>query len=120
MKRTVLLAALAFLSAAPPPASAKPTPVKRDVYEVRTRRELDAFEAKIEVLEAQARMLGVEARERAEERARDLRMRENGAERLLDALETSAGKARKDLHIRVDRSVRDLRAAYSQAVSKKP
>jgi hypothetical protein len=84
-------------------------------YRIKTRKELDVIQDKLAKLEVRAKTAQSDVRMRLESQNKTLRAKKADADRMLDQFETSAVDARRQLRVRLDRAVRDLKTSIHKA-----
>ncbi|MFI5350230.1 MAG: hypothetical protein ACHQ2Z_11845 [Elusimicrobiota bacterium] len=84
-------------------------------YRIQARKDLDVIGDKISKLELNAKAAGVEARSRLEAQVKSLHAKKADADRMLDKFESATDAARKELRIKLDRSLRELKKAVHKA-----
>lgn len=115
--KLILLAALAF--AAPALAApAEPPAEKKSEYVERVRTELDALGAKIDAMEAKAKVAGAEARAGMDRQLKDLKARRKAALREFSRLKRASGSAWADIRAGLEKGLADLRKELDKAEEK--
>jgi hypothetical protein len=124
MKRIMLAALIAGSAAWAAPALAAAATAGQDTsqtwedYRIKTRKELDALGDKIARLEASAKTAQSDVRMHMEAQNKAIRAKKAEADRLLGQFETAAVDARKDLRVKLDRAMRELRTSIHKAEAK--
>jgi hypothetical protein len=119
----VFLATPGFVRRAPAqvdagaPARAAET---REQYAARVERELRQLGTKIDELRQKAEAAGGKARDGSRRAVGELRVKKNALERRLRIVETSTGRAWRDLKSGVDEALGDLRKSLEKAKSRFP
>jgi len=119
--KTLMLAALiagSAIGAAPARAAA---PAQQDSrqswedYRIKARKDLDVLEDKIAKMESDARTAGADARMRLQTQAKTLRAKKTDADQIMGQLAMATEDARKELRVKLDRALRDLKKAVHKA-----
>jgi hypothetical protein len=84
-------------------------------YRIQARKDLDVLEDKIARLELNAKAAGAEARDRLQAQAKSLRAKKTDADRMLDKFEAATESARRELRVKLDRTLRELKKAVHKA-----
>jgi len=120
MKSLMLAALIAGSAAGAAPARAA-APAQQDSrqawedYRIRARKDLDVLEDKIAKLETDAKTAGADARMRLEAQAKTLRAKKADADRIMGQLALATEDARKELRVKLDHALRDLKRAVHKA-----
>jgi hypothetical protein len=84
-------------------------------YRIKTRKELDVIEGKIAKMESSAKTAQADVRMRLQAQNKTLRAKKADADRMLAQFETAAVDARRQLRVKLDRAVRDLKTSIRKA-----
>jgi ribosome-associated translation inhibitor RaiA len=120
MKKLILAALVAGSAVWAAPARAA-APAGQDSkqtwedYRIRTRKELDVIGDKIAKLEMSAKTAQADVRMHLDAQNKALRAKKSDADRMLNQFETAAAEARKELRVKLDRAMRDLKTSIHKA-----
>ena len=84
-------------------------------YRIQARKDLDVLEDRIAKLELNTKAAEAEARDRLQAQAQSLRAKKTDADRMFDSFETATETARRELRVKLDRALRDLKKAVHKA-----
>lgn len=119
--RNLMLAVLIAGSAAGAAPARAAAPAGQDSsqtwedYRIKTRKELDVIEGKIAKMESSAKTAQADVRMRLQAQNKTLRAKKADADRMLAQFETAAVDARRQLRVKLDRAVRDLKTSIRKA-----
>jgi hypothetical protein len=123
MKKLILAALIAGGApfAAPARAAAPDRQDTRQSWEdfrIRARMDLAILDDKIVKLERDAKSARADGRDRLQSQAKTLREKKTDADRMMNRLATATAEARRDLQMKLDRAVSDLKKAVHKAEAK--
>ncbi len=122
MKKSLILAALiaggAPFGAATARAAAPAQQDSRqswDDYRIKARKDLDVLEDRIAQLESDARTAEGDARLRLQSQSKALRDKKADADHMMNQLATATADARRELQMKLDRALRELKKSVRRA-----